>query len=174
MDCNGIGTITAIIIALCALGVSIWQGFETRNNYRLSVTPKITFSSEWLIDGEFPGISMRNSGIGPAIITKIELNKENILYNVTDNPKPFVDNFGKECEKVGITRYCYNFCGTGDYLAINEVRHLIYLGDDMKKNWELVKKFNKLLSGITIKIDYQSIYGKKNNTEILTIANNFK
>lgn len=42
-----IASIATIFIALCALGVSIWQGNETRKNYRLSVTPHIDIYVVW-------------------------------------------------------------------------------------------------------------------------------
>ena len=40
MDFETIGSISAIIIGLLALGVSICQGIETRKNNILSVTPQ--------------------------------------------------------------------------------------------------------------------------------------
>ncbi len=56
MDFETIGSIVAIFIGICALGISIWQGIEMRKNYRLSVTPNISINLLLITNFEQPGM----------------------------------------------------------------------------------------------------------------------
>ena len=59
----------ALVVAVCALVVTVWQGAVTRKHNRLSVTPVLTlFRRE--IDGI---ITVKNNGIGPALIISQEV-----------------------------------------------------------------------------------------------------
>jgi hypothetical protein len=59
----------SLVVAVCALVVTVWQGVVTRRHNRLSVTPVLT-----LYRREIDGIiSVKNSGIGPALIVSQEV-----------------------------------------------------------------------------------------------------
>ena len=69
-----IGTILGIIgtmIAFSVAVVTIWQGFLMRRHNRLSVRPMLRID-RYTVLGEKVGISIRNTGVGPAIIKSIE------------------------------------------------------------------------------------------------------
>ena len=59
----------ALVVAVCALVVTVWQGVVTRKHNRLSVTPVLT-----LYRREIDGIiTVKNNGIGPALIISQEV-----------------------------------------------------------------------------------------------------
>ena len=59
----------ALVVAVCALAVTVWQGVVTRKHNRLSVTPVLT-----LYRREIDGIiTVKNNGIGPALIISQEV-----------------------------------------------------------------------------------------------------
>ncbi len=58
-----------LIVAICALVVTVWQGVVTRKHNRLSVTPVLT-----LYRREIDGIiAVKNNGTGPALIISQEV-----------------------------------------------------------------------------------------------------
>ena len=59
----------ALVVAVCALVVTVWQGVVTRKHNRLSVAPVLT-----LYRREIDGIiTVKNNGIGPALIISQEV-----------------------------------------------------------------------------------------------------
>jgi len=57
--------ISTIIIALSAVIVSLWQGFEQRKHNRLSVKPilGLDFIANYAPGGQYPGIYLLNHGV---------------------------------------------------------------------------------------------------------------
>ena len=62
--------IASLVVALCAMVVTIWQGAIARKHNRLSVRPVLTLYRREAVDGV---IYVRNNGSGPAIVTSYEL-----------------------------------------------------------------------------------------------------
>lgn len=58
----------AAVVALAALGVSIWQGMLTREHNRLSVLPVLFAHSDFTLGTEDSGLFLANRGGGPAIL----------------------------------------------------------------------------------------------------------
>lgn len=75
----------AIFIAIIALFISIWQGFEQRKHNRYSVRPLLTFDS--YVSNKTRSIRISNDGLGPAIIKefKVKIDGETISGD-QDNP----------------------------------------------------------------------------------------
>ncbi|MBA4420220.1 MAG: hypothetical protein C0391_03650 [Anaerolinea sp.] len=160
MDFNTVGSIVAIIIGLMALGVSVWLGIETRNNYRLSVTPKISFDVNWTSVSETPGISIRNRGIGPAIIKYIEIVYDNLIYKNTQNFQDLISTINIKCEDAGIKEFIFCTPDFNETLSAGEILPFIYLNINDSKDINRIIAFHSVLNGTKIKIEYESIYGE--------------
>lgn len=74
----------ALFIAILALAISLWQGFEERRHNRLTVKPLLNF--ETISHNQTKSIRLSNNGLGPAVIKgfyvyldgqKIDANIEN-------------------------------------------------------------------------------------------------
>lgn len=71
MNANDWSVITGIsgaVIALCALGLSIWQGCLARRHNRLSFRPHLTTWTCSDAEKGFYMVELINHGIGPAVI----------------------------------------------------------------------------------------------------------
>ena len=74
----------AIVIAICAMLTSVWQGYEIRKHNRLSTKPIIIY--EWEAkEGQKSGIYIQNNGLGPAILTDIEFSYAGKIIQRKDN-----------------------------------------------------------------------------------------
>jgi hypothetical protein len=149
--------IMASLIAIFALGVSIWQGHEQRQHNRLSVKPALVFSIDTADDGTVIGINLKNAGTGPAIIKQFIISVDN---------KPVQSSPGKVWESatkiLNLTDPKFNFIhysfDPNDVVAINEniaIWSMEYenyqkLGD--KEAWK------QAVSRIKINVNYKSIY----------------
>jgi hypothetical protein len=58
----------AVVVALMALGVSIWQGVLTRQHNRLTVLPVLFAYADFTLGTEESGLFLANRGGGPAIL----------------------------------------------------------------------------------------------------------
>lgn len=67
-DWSVITGISSAVIALCALGLSIWQGCLARTHNRLSVRPHLTTWTHSDAEKGFYAVELINNGIGPAVI----------------------------------------------------------------------------------------------------------
>ena len=72
-------SISAMIIAISSIAISIWEGITMRNHYHLSIQPRLDyfFDIEGFPDDDKTNFStavykVKNNGLGPAVITNIE------------------------------------------------------------------------------------------------------
>jgi len=63
--------VASTFIALCALGISVWTGFLTRQHNRLSVMPKLEIYKNF--DDEWSGLYISNLGFGPAKLVEFKI-----------------------------------------------------------------------------------------------------
>ena len=177
MSFDTIASITAIVIGVCALGVSIWQGYETRKNYRLSVTPYIVIVINFTKGLEF-GLVLQNKGVGPAVITKLNIKINGYTSSILKNPKDLeiiIDMITNDLPKV--------FTATEDNRSMNISYHvfdseeMISAGDSLPIFWldnsreiddETRLKFDDYLSGnIQVEVYYKSIYGQSFSASLI-------
>src|SRR5690349_11378775 len=69
----------AVVVALCALGVSIWQVRQGIKHKKLSVKPTITSWTETKPEAGYYCIWVVNNGLGPAIIEKFTVKVDDVL-----------------------------------------------------------------------------------------------
>lgn len=73
----------AVVIALCSLVLTLLSGYCTRQHNRLSLMPRLIFSSERAVQGPQIGVLLSNGGSGPALITSwiVSINNEEVPKN---------------------------------------------------------------------------------------------
>ena len=151
---NLVVSISTIVIACIALGISIWQGWATRLHNKLSVKPLLDITTFYSETEPFIGVVVENHGVGPAII------KDFIVY--IDGQPAIVDSV-EAADKV------YNAT-----LSIgNEINYWHPEGDSVlkqgggkeilwyrKEDWTTkgVEEFKETLSHLSFKFIYESIY----------------
>lgn len=63
-------SLVAAVISACAIGITVWQGFQSRHHNRLTVRPLLTWreSRSANDDGFQVAYTVTNHGVGPAIV----------------------------------------------------------------------------------------------------------
>ena len=78
-----ISSISAVVISLCALFLTIYQGCETRKHARLSFRPDLNIS--FYYEDKGAGWAFISSGLGPSRLQSFKVTVDNQpVYNWTD------------------------------------------------------------------------------------------
>ncbi|WP_392440372.1 hypothetical protein AABD61_08360 [Edwardsiella piscicida] len=155
-------SICSAIIALCALGLSIYMGWLQKNNYEISVQPYITLVPTIDPEKNEYGFYLYNAGLGKGYIENIEyfLNGKQVEGDNLDALIQVVNFFGfnKDCFAYGNPR-------KGDSVSLDKMNTLITLGtgvDSLAQCKKTREGFYKALrnqnNAFTIKLRYKSIY----------------
>ncbi len=155
MENNSILSLCAIIIALSALIVTVWQGIIMRKHNRLSVTPHIRIDHSYDSGVGMAKYVLKNSGIGPAIIVSLQLKIDGKIfpeqgYSMFKGVFKILDLDYDECLSW--------FPDLGDAIAANEETPLItcVCSAKSKTKYESIKKAIPRLGFI---VKYKSVYG---------------
>lgn len=149
-----------VVIALCALGFSAWQGYLQRAHNHVSLEPRL--NAYFKIDGRADqwGVYIVNNGTGPAFVEALK---------VTVNGKPVAEGrigqFGSAAVPLGLDLSCLIVGGPrpNDSLKVGEEVGLI----ETPVNAPARCTFNKLKMESALKDDLnfllvvKSIYGDR-------------
>lgn len=158
MGTSNIIATVAVFIAFLALGATLWQGYIERRHNILSVKPYLIFHGI-----RHPGMSLKytikNNGLGPAIINNFLFIVNNIEYELKtkNDVERCLNNLG-----INTHEYFWNFCipEKGSSLAPNDLLIILEFKDSYK-NKEFHKLLLNILPNLYIKIEYSCIYGNK-------------
>ena len=145
-----------VIIAVCAVGVSVWQGRISRQHLdlaqesirvaqehnKLIVRPYLNFFSGWVSKDTW-GLNLTNEGIGPAIVKSVELTYKGKTYSHWD---ALLDAMNLRSSRVNSTNL-----GKDSPFKMDKEVSLIQLIRDPVKPIPL---------GVDILIKYNSIYNE--------------
>jgi len=160
---NTIISISAIFVACVAVGISIWQGFETRRHNKLSVKPYLVIRTSTSKSGLSMGVWVENDGLGPALI------KDFIVY--FDGQPTRIDN-REAAEKVYRPAQIYEkgikFWSPMKSTVLKRDGRTDVISYP-KAIWtpEGIEMFAERLSHLHFKFIYESIYGEKFETNTL-------
>ncbi|MET2947791.1 hypothetical protein ABXV18_06790 [Vibrio owensii] len=153
----------ACFVAFLAVFIAIWQGYEQRRHNRLSVRPllsRITRNGK----GANLSISLKNMGLGAAIIKDVHFSIDGRKYEVSN-----VSDYSKLFYAVGVQHLAGQFlcCSVGKQavLAPNDSVNLIELPEGAYDENEHVDIITAL-SKIRVDANYESIYKEKFTTKL--------
>lgn len=143
-------TLTVISISLCALSLTIWQGYMTRKHFKLSIKPSLNFRRR-VTDSTYE-LTLHNNGLGPARILNNQwyicdqaIEKDLILnYIFTLPTKAHADVVGGKA-RVG------NIVPIGGSLDVLKIKLDC-------SNREILEKIRL---DFRVKIEYESLYNEK-------------
>lgn len=144
---------SAAVIALAALGVSVWQGILTRRHNKLSVTPHLRLDGHLAYDKPIE-ITLENCGIGPAFIEQfvLELDGKEILGSR-------IERVIKLLAALNLEHGVYFFTlGPGDSVKPGD-RQVLLSFPDSANNLVENEKIRAVFPRIKFLINYKSIYG---------------
>ena len=145
--------LAASIIAMSALGVSIWQGYLARRHNILSVKPILQFTRNHL--GKWV-ISLTNDGLGPALITRFTIEFYGQNY-VNPNQNIYLNYVQMVGGKLGLESvdYRYTIPAINSPISSGEILRIFEIKDLTEDQIKIVEK------SIKFEICYTSIYGGK-------------
>lgn len=154
-------SVCAIIVAIFAFITSVCQAYFTRRHNKLSVKPilSVEFNLAYKNDDDF-GISLKNNGIGPAILKDLKVFVEGKLASNFSR-----DNWEKVFELIQIPKNWEPLisCTTikPDYsISAGDKKQLLKIN---KKGLETntLEDMRNFLKKLKIQITYESIYGEQ-------------
>ena len=150
MRSESVIAISAGVIALASLFVSIWSARVTRKHNRLSVAPHLRVD---YFDRLKEGVEvvLKNNGLGTAIIRRFAVRLDGIPVPTSNS-----SSVGEALMSTGVVDKVYAFVPTvDDALSAGEQ---ILLFSFLPENHQS-KKIQPSLARITFNIDYESMYG---------------
>lgn len=157
----GWDTITGIassIIALCALLLSIWQGYVSRSHNKVSVRPHLTTWTYHDHQTHKHIVEIINNGIGPAIIKELLLKVDN--KTITGQGTEAIE----KVLKLLFPSFQYNshnsYMSNGYVMAEKEKRSLSeieFFGNKLPTREDIEKAIKRT----ALRIEYESMYGEK-------------
>lgn len=164
MSPESIIAVSSIVIALAALGATIWQGLLTRRHNRLSVTPRLRVDCDHPDDGEVV-VTLMNTGLGPAVILGYEVKAESAGREL-----PRVGRLGEAVRALGVAERFYAYTPSpGDVFAAGETRTLLSF-KPAKDTHEERERVVGALSSVTLHLDYESMYGDRQSLVVTAVG----
>ena len=145
-------SLASIVTAFAALFVAIWQGHETRQFYRKTLTPHINIY--WSATSDEVGIKFLSNGTGPAKIEKIELMVNGNKYNALDCKELATAIVALKIEGM-VKQQCFK---RGQYLSAGSEHGLFWIPDKTSITEEKRLQFNNAIKNLNLCINYKSVY----------------
>jgi hypothetical protein len=146
---------SSTVIALCALGLTVWQAYIARRHNKLSVRPHLTTWIHSDKTNHIYTVDLLNNGVGPAFIKDFKLLVDGHAI-VGEGYEPV-----EKALKVLFSKYqytsCHAFVGPGYGMAANESRQLMavqFRGTNLPKPEEV----DHAIKRARLLINYSSIY----------------
>lgn len=147
--------IASIIVAVCALSLTVWQGWMTRKHNQLSVMPAICSWNH--SDEKTFHYWIKNKGHGTAKIDEFKL----LINGTLVSHDEFHQVMKKRFDKLGKNTFHMGGFEDGSFFEKGEQTDIIKVTfDDDVENSEYFKELTK---DCELKIEYSSLYGKKNS-----------
>lgn len=146
--------ISSVVIALCALGTSFWQGYTTRQHNKLSVKPSLNLGYSLSKHSSFIGIEIKNTGIGPLIIKNATISKGGKSFKISDGN--FKELFPALCNE----DFHFNLLSQNYWLLPGQGVWVVSTAGH-KHNPELMHRMDYELQGVLIEVDFECIYQNK-------------
>jgi hypothetical protein len=143
--------LVSILVAACALGTTIWQGYIMRKHNKLSVKPLLTTFDLQDLKGNIEWVEYRleNCGVGPAIIKNFSLFYDE--KEVSRNNRKTYEDFFKDKTK-GFLFSSNGSCVPNSIIpAGGSIVLVSFKYDKEKHDVSFAEKIN-------IVVEYQSIY----------------
>lgn len=159
MDATSVIAVAAVVVAVAALSVSVWEGVTSRKHNRLSVRPllKIEFYNT---DSHCLSACLYNNGLGPAVIDSnvVEIPDSTGGYRLLADPLKLHDELEFDYVMLWGT-------DAGDFVAPQSCVTLMDFGEDLPFGSAPRLAVLGKLEGVTFVVDYSSLYGEHYRTK---------
>jgi hypothetical protein len=145
--------IFSALIALCALGLSIYTGWLTRRHYKNTLRPIVNVDIDISPSSARYAISLHNCGPGVAIIRSWALSVDGMTANdlASMSSRRFTD-LVRHSRLVDLTRYF-----PGDAIQAGQKVEIIGTAA-LEKTEKECEEFKNVLRGVKVSFEYESVY----------------
>ena len=155
IDLNTFIAISAVVVALVSLIVSIWEGVSNRRHNKLSVRPSLRIDRNTGLN-EDVRITLINTGLGPAIIKKYKvfLEQKEMGEGTAGSPiseAMIIMGYQPVCQ---VNEWIPEI---GDTLIQGELNNLL-ISKDYPNGYDQRQKLLKDFFRISIHIEFESMY----------------
>lgn len=142
-----ITALCSMLVALCALLISIWQGYSMQQHNQLSLRPYLETELNTELDGRWE-LFINNNGLGPAHVNNVQYFVDGKSY---ENREDFLVALGEDPG-------CF---GRGNIARFYKVadRQMVYTALN-KPCFKTEAALRAMSNRMQIVIDYQSLYGE--------------
>ncbi|KOO13204.1 hypothetical protein AKJ18_19795 [Vibrio xuii] len=158
MTSSDVIAICAVFIAILSFVSTAWQAWLMRTHNKMSVRPHVEIIGDYMRGNDISYI-ISNDGLGPAIISTVELTLNNERYEVKD-----YDDFKSALMKIDIDidKLPHKIRIMEMNTAIGVSKNVLFMGfpksgTDISMRLDLERKLKKM----DITISYKCIYGKE-------------
>lgn len=146
------------IIAICALALTIWQGYITSRHNKLSVAPYLTTWVSADGDSGVYSIEIVNNGIGPALIKAFRIFVDGI--EIKGSESELVENATKML--FGNYEYQSSNCFlTNGYMMADKNKHEVFSIKFIGQRKPNFQEYKQTIERARLVIEYESIYKDK-------------
>lgn len=148
-------SISSVVIAVCAVCVSLWQGIVAREHNKLSLKPYFASAPRLPGIGGENGVFLSNHGGGPAFITKATIRANGKTFDLTKNSWPNI------YDHLGVKKLCYYESWIPEGTAIKGGQNIKLLAPTSNPlDPDCPLQFIKLLSVVELNLflEYESVY----------------
>lgn len=139
--------LSSMLVAVCALVISIWQSYSIQQHNKLSLRPYLEVEFNYDQGGSWD-LYIHNQGMGPAQVTSLRYIVDGELY---PNYDEFLIALGEDPE-------CYTKGNIGRFYKIAD-RQIAFR--TLKVScYKPLKELEKMIDRMQIVLDYQSLYGE--------------
>lgn len=147
-------SISAIIIAMASIFITLWQGIEMRNHNRLSVRPNLELV--YNVDSETFGYQLENKGLGPAIICN-----KTIYIDSTEAISSGFSGLDSILSSLELGDRKMNHAGLGKGRSIRSEEKVNLFRFNFLPEDDKEQVMKNLYMRLAIEIEYESMYGEK-------------
>lgn len=149
--------ISAVVVALSAFIVSVWQGISSRKHNRLSVKPLVDINLSTGPSGD-ASVALTNSGVGPALLQSFSVLYQNkkYIFNSTKTHNELFKSIGVDLRQVhwSAGRHLKDAAlGVGESIIMLNIEDTSQCRVQTEKMYEAIKTMQ-------FEVEYQSIYGE--------------
>lgn len=145
--------LSSMLVAACALMISLWQGYSMQQHNKLSLRPYLETELNYNEDGSWD-LYINNNGVGPAEVTEVRWFADGEEYG---DHRSFLHALGEDSG-------CYAIGGITRFYKVSD-QQIVYrtLGESCFKTLD---EFQALLARLAIVVEYQSLYGEPYQLQI--------
>ncbi|MCA0132603.1 hypothetical protein [Winogradskyella alexanderae] len=159
---ENITNIATVIIAICAIFLTIYQIYATRKHNRLGIRPLLKIG--WTTDEKIDGIWLKNVGLGPAIITAFSIKHDGKIITTKD--------LTNHLHEKGFTSGMY-IANKGSTITTTDLKWLIFSEKQLNSEEKVIEYWN-LLEGLVFIVEYKCFYNSIQSKTIWKCPNPIK